>query len=57
MLTVKLARRIRERGLALPTTGEFETPRLKEIALRMAALFADLKRLDREIEEEAKKGE
>lgn len=50
MLTVEIASRLRfERGLLLPTEGEFETPRLKEIAVRMHEIAVEQAKLDEEI--------
>jgi hypothetical protein len=49
MITWELAERIRQRGLTLPIEGEYESPRLKEIAIQMAKSLDDLRNLDHEI--------
>ena len=50
MITIKMAKDLRcERGLLLPADKEYETPRLKEIAVRQAELMAEFEALDKEI--------
>jgi hypothetical protein len=44
-----IAWNLRKRGLGLPTHAEYATPRLKEIALRQAALMKELADLDCEL--------
>ena len=51
VITAKLARRIRERGMSLPSKGNFLTERLAQIAARSAELNAELDALDREVKQ------
>jgi hypothetical protein len=55
MITTEIAFMIRfERGLRLPIAGNYENPRVKQIASLQARHFTAIQQLDQELEELAK---